>query len=257
MIATLLAAALLAADPAAPAAPVPAAAPAGSADLGGLLAASDAAYARRDEPGQMDAVHEKLAAAEKLAPDDYEVLWRLSRYYFWLSDDPWLPNDQKSTLGKQGWDYGGRASARDPSRVEGWYFGVAGMGNYSLGIGVLKALTQGIEGKFKDGMKKAEAIDPGFNHGGVQTAWGRFYFKLPWPKYDAEKSERYLLDALKRNPRSVRARVYLADLYKKEGHDKEARAQLEKAIAPIDQHYDEPEEARYQKLAREWLDRKS
>jgi hypothetical protein len=265
MILALLASAVLsagepAAAPATTPAPAPGAAattaPAAGPDVARLLQEADAAYQRRDEPGEMDVVHEKLAAAEKLAPDDYGVLWRMSRYYFWLSDDPWLPNDQKSKLGKEGWDYGDRASARDPSGVEGWYWGVAGMGNYSLGIGVLKALTQGIEGKFKDRMKKAEGIDPGYNHGGVQTAWGRFYYKLPWPKYDAEKSERYLLEALKRNPQSVRARVYLADLYEKEDHGKEARAQLEKAVAPVEKSYDPPEERRYQKLAREMLDRK-
>ena len=231
------------------------AAPQGAA-LGELLERSDAAYARRDEPGALEEVRTTLADAERRAPDDYEVLWRLARLYFWLSDDPALKDSEKSRLGKQGWDYGERAIRANPARVEGWHFAAAGMGNYSLGIGILKALTQGIEGKFKDRLSHAEKIDPAFQHGSIQTAWGRFWFKLPWPKYDARKSERSLHAALAQNPDNVRARVYLADLYRKEGHGREAREQLEKALASEPGRYDPPEERRWQQVARGMLERK-
>jgi tetratricopeptide (TPR) repeat protein len=216
-----------------------------------LLKAADAAYERRDEPGAIDEIRGRLEAAEKRAPDDYEVLWRLARLYFWLSDDPGLGSDEKSKLGKRGWEYGEKAVAANPRRVEGHHFAAAGMGNYSLGIGVLRALREGIEGKFKDRLSAAERIDANFQHGSIQTAWGRFWFKLPWPKYDAGKSEKALLAALSKNPDNVRARVYLADLYDKEGEKKAARAQLEKAAAGQPGRYDAPEERRWQKVARE------
>ncbi len=244
-------------QPTQPAPPAePGAAEPGASELQRLLAQVDDDYRHRDEPGRIDDMKAQLAAAEKEAPNDYGVLWRQARLYFWLSDDPSIPDREKSTLGKRAWEYGDRAAAVNPKGVEGWYFAAVGMGNYSLGIGILSALAQGIEGKYKERLGKAEAIDPTFYDGGIQNAWGRFWFKLPWPKYDAEKSERALLQALKMNPQNVRARVYLADLYRKEHHPKEAKAQLEKALAHPPGAYDAPEERRMQKVAREELGEK-
>lgn len=222
-------------------------------DLAALLARADAAYARRDEPGALDALRGALEDAERAAPDDFEVLWRLARLHFWLADDPAVKDEEKGRLGKRAWDYGERAIAAAPDRVEGYHFAAAGMGNYGLGIGVLKALRLGIEGKLKDRLSRAERIDPDFQHGGIQTAWGRLWFKLPWPKYDARKSERALLDALRRNPDNVRARVYLAELYRKERHERAADEQLRKAVAATPGRYDAPEERRWQRVAREML----
>jgi len=221
--------------------------------LARLLAQADEDYANRDQPGRLDGELAKLRRAQELAPDDYGVLWRLARHDFWVSDDPHLPNDQKSKLGREAWQLGDHAAAVNPAGVEGWHYAAVGMGNYSLGIGVLRALGEGIEGKFKDRLSRAEKIDEKFANGAIPTAWGRFYFKLPWPKYDAVKSERALLHALQLNPDNVRARVYLAELYVKEGHKKEARTQLQKALAKPPGQYDRPEEERMQAVARQEL----
>jgi tetratricopeptide (TPR) repeat protein len=223
-------------------------------DLKVLFARVDAAWKERDQPGRLEEARAALEQAQKLAPDDYGVLWRLAQLDFWLSDDPTLGDDEKSRIGKQAWEYGDRAAAVNPKGVEGWYFAAVGMGNYSLGIGILKALGQGIEGKFRERLSKAEAIDPNFYSGGIWNAWGRFYYKLPWPKYDARKSEQMLQKALKVNPANVRGRIFLAELYKKEGHPKEARKLLEEALAREPGSYDAPEERRSQKQARELLD---
>lgn len=239
------------------ASPAPAAA-AGDApgyDLKAALDRADALYASRDEPGRLAELEQVLREAERAAPDDYEVLWRLARLSFWLSDDPSIPDEQKSRIGKRGWDYGERAVKANPERVEGHYYAAVAMGNYALGLGILKALRQGIEGKFKERLSRAEQLDPDYSHGAIPTAWGRFYFKLPWPKYDAARSERKLLEALKRNPQNVRARVFLADLYVKEDHPREARAMLEKVVAHEPGSYDAPEERRSLQIARTQLAR--
>lgn len=218
-----------------------------------LLREIDAAYRQRDEGGALDAVRAKLEDAEKRWPEDYEVLWRLARHYFWLADDPALGKKDKSRLGRTGWEYGDRATAANRERVEGWHYAAAGMGNYALGIGIFAALRQGIEGKFKERLSTAERIDPGFQDGAIQTAWGRFWYELPWPKYSAKRSRRALEDALQRNPDNVRARVYLADLDFKEDEPALARAELEKALAKPPGRYDAPEERRWQDVARKML----
>jgi tetratricopeptide (TPR) repeat protein len=225
-----------------------------SIDVQALLAQADDAWKRRDEPGALDEIRSRLARAEQAAPDDYGVLWRLAQLYFWLSDDPSSKDEEKSRLGKKSWDYGDRATRANPSGVEGWYFAAVGMGNYSLGIGVLKALGQGIEGKFKERLARAESIDPRYFSGGIFTAWGRFYFKLPWPKYNARKSELALQKAIRLNRDNVRGRVFLAELYEKEGHPDEARRLLQEAITRKPGSYDAPEERRSQQLARDLLE---
>jgi hypothetical protein len=243
--------------------PAPSAAPAGakaelaaapsSPEVAKLLAEADKLWPDRDAPGSMDAIKAKLDQAEKLAPGDYGVLWRLSRWYFWISDDPKMPEEQKSRLGKNGWDYGDRATQANPAGVEGWFFATGGIGNYSLGLGVVKALLQGVEGTFLDRLKRAEQIDPGYDSGGVEVSWGRYYYELPWPKYDGEKCERFLRKALRRNPKNVRAKVYLAELFIKEDYKPQARKQLEEAVALVPGAYDPAEERRYQARAKELL----
>jgi tetratricopeptide (TPR) repeat protein len=225
-------------------------------ELGPLLALVDEAHARRDQPGAVEEERRALDAASGLAPEDYDVLWRRARLIFWLADDPALKEKEKSRLGKEAWDLGERAAARDPARVEGWNYAAAGMGSYALGLGIFRALGDGIEGKFKDRLSRAEKIDPRYQDGAIQTAWGRFWFKLPWPKYDARKSEQALAAALERNPDNVRARVYLAELYRKEGRKEEAVAELRRALAAPPGRYDAPEERRYQDVARRLLDPK-
>ena len=226
---------------------------AGAAAPAALLQEIDGSWEQRDELGRMDAMGAKLEEALKRWPGDYEILWRLSRHYFWLADDPGLAKKEKSRLGKIGWEHGDRATAVNPARVEGWDYAAAGMGNYALGIGIFTALRQGIEGKFKDRLSRAERIDPAFQHGAIQTAWGRFWYELPWPKHDAKKCRLALEDALAQNPDNVRARVYLADLLKKQDRPEEARKELEAAVANAPGRYDAPEERRWQAAARERL----
>jgi tetratricopeptide (TPR) repeat protein len=229
-----------------------AARPAGAApaDLPAILADADAAYARRDEPGQEALLRERLEAAERAAPSSYDVLWRLARFHVWLADDPDLGGEEKSRRGKRAWEYAEKAIAANPDGAEGWFYAAAGMGNYSLGIGILKALSQGIEGKFKDRLSHAERLRPDLDSGAIPTAWGRFWFKLPWPKYDAKKSRRALEQALKMNPENVRAHVYLAELHDKEDRKDEARAEWERAAVASAGSYDPPEARRWQRVAR-------
>ncbi len=257
MIRTALLAALAAAVPlpglAAPDSLPDASTRPGAGDVAALLNEADDAYARRDEPAQLAVLRARLTEAEKLAPNDFEVLWRLARLNVWLADDPKLEGNEKSRLGKAAWDYGDRASAAKPDKVQGFYWATAGMGLYSLGIGVLTALRQGIEPKFKERLGNAERIDPDYNHGAVQTAWGRFYFKLPWPKYDPRKSEDQLRAALKKNPANVRARVYLGELLAKEDRSGEAQQQYQAALAKPPGQYDAPEERRWQEEAKRLL----
>jgi tetratricopeptide (TPR) repeat protein len=218
-----------------------------------LLAQVDAAWLERDQPGRLDQVQGLLDQAASRAPDDYGLLWRRARLLFWKADDLSIPKEEKSRLGKACWEEAERAIAARPDGVEGWFHAAAGVGNYALGMGILRALTQGLEGKFKERLARAEALDPVYQGGAIATSWGRFYYELPWPKYDAGKSRSSLRRALERNPGNVRALVYLGELELKEGRRDEARALWERAAAHEAGAYDGPEERRFAARASELL----
>src|SRR5262249_4632067 len=133
--------------PAAPGAPtVPAAPGAEPAALPALLARIDELHRRRDDRGAWAEEQRLAQSAPGRAPSDYGVLWRAARLYFWSSDDPGTPSDQRSRLGKEGWDLAERAIAANPNDVAGYYFAAVCMGNYALGLGIMKALSIGMEG---------------------------------------------------------------------------------------------------------------
>jgi tetratricopeptide (TPR) repeat protein len=232
-------------------------APAPAADLAALLSTADAAWATRDQPGQLEVLASSLDAADKAAPASYAVLWRQARRLGWLAEDPKLTPEEKSRIGKLAWEAGDKASALEPGKVEGYFYAMSGVGNYSLGIGVVSALMKGIEGKFKERLARAEAIDPGFEAGAIPMSWGRLYFELPWPKHDARLSEKYLRESIARNAGNVRAHVYLADLLLDEGKKDEARAEYQRAldVPVIAGQGDPPEQRRWQVVARESLER--
>lgn len=241
--AALTALAVLAADPA-------------TAPLAELLARVDRAWPDRDVPERLVEITAALDEATRLAPDSYEVLWRVARLDVWRADDPRLPAKERSRIGKRAWDEAERAIERDPSRVEGHMYAALGMGNYALALGIITALRQGIEGKFKARLSRAEQIEPTFLDGTVYVAWGRFWFELPWPKYSAKRSEEALRHALEVNPVNERARVFLAELYLKEGKRPKAMALLQEAVAAKAGAYDAAEERRMQARARELLAQK-
>mgnify|MGYP001589679408 CR=1 FL=1 len=220
-----------------------------TAKLEALLKASDVSYDQRDQPGKWDEAKAKIDEAEKLSPKDYGLLWRMSRALYWKSDG--LTGDEQMKLGKASWDYGEKAIAANLKGVEGYYYAALGMGNYSLGIGILKALSQGIEGKYRDRLGRAGQIDAKYDEGGIDTAWGRFYFKLPWPKYDEKKSEAHFKRALQTQPAHVRARVYYAELLLSEKRLPEAKKLVKEALAHQPGAYDLPEEKRAQAWAKQ------
>ena len=238
---------------------VPAPTPPVVQDLTALLATADAAWATRDQPGQLEALAASLDAADKAAPGSYPVLWRQARRLGWLAEDPRLSAEEKSRIGKLAWEAGDKASALEPTRVEGWFYAMSGVGNYSLGIGVVSALMKGIEGKFRERLSRAEAIDPGFEAGAIPMSWGRLYFELPWPKHDARLSEKFLREAIARNADNVRAHVYLGDLLLDEGRKDEARAAWQRALAieVVPGKGDPPEQRRWRAVAQQSLEKLS
>ena len=208
-------------------------------------------------PGGTDLTKEQAAQFRQLidatlakSPREYGLLWRGARINVWMADDPSLPIEQRSRYGKTAWDLAERAIAVNPNDVAGHYWTAIGMGAYALGIGVVKAISMGIEGKFKEQLTRAGQLAPGHERGGIDQAWGRFYEKLPWPKRDRKKAAEHLRKVLSTwNPASLRARVFLADTLAHDDNAAEAKRLLEEVAAAKPGKYDAPEERRAKALA--------
>jgi hypothetical protein len=227
-------------DAGVPAAPLP---------LPALVSRLDELHRRRDDKLAFSEAQRLVQAGLQRAPDDYGLLWRAARFYFWASDDPGVARDQRSRWGKDGWDIAEHAIAVNPNDVAGYYFAAVCMGNYALGLGVVKALSIGLEGKFRDRLGKAATLNDGFENGGVETAWGRFFDKLPWPKRDRKQAEEHLRRALQINPAALRARVYLAGAYLDSDRVPDAKQLLDEVAAAPVGRYDAPEERRAKAMA--------
>lgn len=211
------------------AASTPAAAAPANAPI--TLAQLDALHIRRADPQARRELAQLIDRALAESPRNYDVLWRASRQAFWEGDDPSFPSDLRSRWGKRGMELGARAVQANPAHAAGYYWEAVNLGNYALGLGVFRALSEGLEGRFRDRLGKAEKLDSGFQHGNVYSAWGQFYAKLPWPKYDAKRSEAAFRHALELDPANVRAKEWLAELLVREDRKDEARRLLQEVLA--------------------------
>ncbi len=210
-------------------------------------AEADSLYATRDAPGVSDQLETLLNAKLKDDPKSYEALWRLARIQYWKSES--LSGDPKADAGLACWDVAKRAIETSPEGVEGLYWEATCVGARSEGMGILHALTHGLEKKFREPLDAALRVNKSYQNCSPLNAIGRYWYKLPWPKYDGDKSIAALEDAIKTCPQDLRARVYLAETWIKEGNKKRATELLDE-VDKGDETYDPPEARRAKDFAK-------
>ena len=215
----------------------------------GVLARLDQLHARRDDPQAQREARRLAEAAVTAAPNDYATLWRAARVLFTDSDDHARPSDERSRLGKQAYDLAERAIAANPNDVAGHYWAALSIGSYAEDMGAMRALANGIEGKFKRPLERATALDIRYDHGNIPVVWAAYFLELPWPKRDRTRAARELERALQLNPANLQARLYQARLAIAENHPAAAKALLAEIAAAPGDRYDPPDERRAKKDA--------
>lgn len=213
------------------------------------LAELDALYANRGAGAGDKAFLEAISAAVKAHPEDYEVLWRASRFKWWVADGA-TDAKMKERRGKEGWELAERAVAANPKGAAGHYYAACGIGAYSQAVGILNALTQGLEGKFNERLDRSIALDAALERSGGYIAKGRYFYELPWPKRDLGKSAELLKKAQAKSPENLRASLYLAETYLKDGEPKKAQAEVAK-ISAASVAFDPPEGRRIKQWAKQ------
>ncbi len=210
-----------------------------------------------------DAEHESLIKMLKEAaaknPNSFDLQWRTSRALGIWADQinmrNTLDNAKKanpknvdgilaaekdmspelgkkvSALGGEARGYAEKAIALNPNRVEGYYYNSLALSMYSLGKGVISALSEGIRPKLVEAAKKAIEKDKTYNDGSPLRIYGRYYYKVPWPYTDKKESEKILQEALQVSQNSLRTLLYLGDTLYALGKREEAKKQWERIIS--------------------------
>jgi tetratricopeptide (TPR) repeat protein len=209
-----------------------------------IAARLDALHLKRDDRAALAEARRLADGAVAAAPGDYAVLWRAARVRFTESDVPSRSDEERSRLGKEAYELAERAIAANPNAVEGHYWAALSIGSYAQGMGILRALANGIESKFKQPLERATAIDVRYDHGSIPVVWAAYYLELPWPKRDRGKAAAELERALQINPANLRARLYQARIAADEGHAAQASALLAAIASAPGDKYDPPEERR-------------
>ncbi|MCO4762693.1 MAG: hypothetical protein KC502_14365 [Myxococcales bacterium] len=216
--------------------------------LAAFLKASDKAYAGR----KMAADAAALKSAAALSAGDFGVLWRRSRHHFTKAAKS-RSDGVKKREGKVAWGFADKAIAANGKHPAGYYWATAAIGEFSTGAGLITAIRQGIEGKFKRYAKGAIARGPRYEHGGGYRALGRFYFELPWPKRDVDKSIALLRKAVAKGPHKARNYAWLAESLIKDGEDKQARAVLTKCATVNPRREDYRDGVKFKKVCAKLL----
>lgn len=219
-----------------------------------LVAGMDALWDRRDSEGASADMVSLGTRALDVDPHSYAVEWRMARVYFWAAyTQP--SRVAKKALAAKALEWAERARREQPDSVEGHYFYAVALGEYASTIGIMQAVVDGIAGKVEAAAKRAYTIDRDFSHGAPGTVLGRFYFLLPWPKRDLDKSRQYLEEVVARHPRALLPRDYLAETYYELGERPKAREQLVFVLANDPEPGTELDRPPAKPLAREAMQR--
>jgi len=173
-----------------------------------LLEKADKNWQKRSNRYCLERSKELYLEAYKLDPLSYETNWRLCRFFVYLADildeKDKAQRKKKTSYAKTAISYGEKAVELDPCGIEGHYYLALAIGQYSLGISVIKALRKGLGSKFLKHINFVLEKKEDFEKGGPLRAIGRYWYKLPWPKRDLKKSLFYLKKAAFIAPRNVR-----------------------------------------------------
>lgn len=184
---------------------------------------------RRQDPAVVAQMGSQLEKLVKAHGERYELLWRQARHQWWLADGE-TDRGKMEQAARKGWDYGKKAVKLSPRSVEGNFWTSVCIGQYSLAIGVLRALKDGLEGEFNQYLDTSIKIDKAFAGAGPLRTKGNYWKSLPWPFQRLDKAESTLKEALKISPEGMRTRLYLAETYAEKKDKRAAIAECDKII---------------------------
>lgn len=231
-----------------------------AADFNSLVAEAEAL---RDADNYTAALA-KLKEAEKLDPDNPEILWKLARAYFDIADQDETNIELQKANIYPGFEYAERCVEIAPNIAEGHQYYSILIGR----IGEIEGTKQKIENSYavREHTMKAIELDP--DNDSNYHVMGRWHFALAdlsWverkiasviyatpPAASFEKAVEFFSKAHEIKPDDIRHLLWLGKSYEKLGQDDNARNALQKAMAlPAESDADKNMQAEAQELLTE------
>lgn len=140
------------------------------------VALADEQYSRRCEPGMVDTFIAGLEEANRATPGECEILWRLSRAY-WFKSTRVPENDKKTRLDllNRGKAYAEEATASDPKSANAYYWLAASIAQAGQIRGILQSLAS--VKPTKAALDKGLEVDP--RHASCHYLMAELYLQLP------------------------------------------------------------------------------
>jgi tetratricopeptide (TPR) repeat protein len=159
-------------------------------------------------------------------PNDYQLLWRVSRSYYYVGDGA---GKDRTRYFQKGIDAGLRAVARNPGGVEGHYWLGASYGGYCREAGGITAFVN--VKKVRVEMETVLGIDPNYEDASAYMALGEIDRQLPKIFGGSLKRSLDSLETgLRLAPKSQEMKYAIAESYLQTSRKVEARAQLEELL---------------------------
>jgi hypothetical protein len=158
-----------------------------------------------------------------------------------------------ATYGKKGMLYAQRAIELDQKNPAAHYYYGLNAASYSDGVGIIKAVREGLKSKTQKSLEKAYKLDKTYQDYGPAFALGRYWAVVSWPFRDKKKADKFYSEYLSnanfshdKEERMVYISEFLIDRGDKKSLNK-ARSMLTEALKTA-----EPE---IKKWANELLDK--
>ncbi len=175
--------------------------------------------------------------AVKKDPNNFKANWMAAqacRKYGMDAQELGLADwkDTCKLYGKKGMAYAEKAIELEPKKADGYYWYGMNVGIYADSVSILTALKEGLKDKTQNSFETAYKIDKYYEDAGPMAALGRFWYVLPWPLNDEDKSMDYFREYQKTEffgtEDNVQVNVYFAELLMESSKtEKEAKALLE------------------------------
>lgn len=212
------------------------------------------------EARQSDAALKTFQEAEKLAPGNAQVLWRIAREYYDKGNV--ADEEKKENLYENSLTYARKAVEADPQSADAHLWVAIAAGKVALQRGGKEKVEMSRE--VKEEAMRAVELDP--NNDSAYHVLARWHFEvatLSWvlktaakvvyggmPEASLEESVRYFQKAVEISPDWINHRLQLAKVYIEQGNEEKARTQLRKVLELPE---DDVEDPQHKEEARELL----
>jgi tetratricopeptide (TPR) repeat protein len=227
-----------------------------SLDTSALLRDADLLWEQKEKADKVEAaidIYKKILSVDE---KNFEACWKIARAYASLGDR--LPGTQETKkyrkeTGQEGMLYAEKALELKPRSLEGHYYYAFALSQYSIGVGSLMTIAKGMDRRFEKHMNAAYNINRYYDNAGPLRGLGRYFYYLPWPKKDLQKSIQYLKEAVAYTPNNIRTNVYLAESCLEMGEKQLARTYLQKAVETTPDLKQEVDAERWKERAEQLL----